>query len=289
MGVIMRIRGALLAFVLWLALVPGASADVLVLVQGYLGSAGSWHQSGVTQVLAAAGWRDGGHLSTSPRGVIAQRPRFEAKRRYYTMDLPTEAPVDVQSRVLAQYIAYLRRKFPSEKIFLAGHSAGGVVARYYMVRAISGGAKTAISGLITIASPHLGTDAAETGLAAGQSPLGMIAPFFGGGTINRSQQLYSELVIERPGTMLGWLNRQKHPKSAYISIIRRSGDSEIVPEWSQNMNRVAALRGRSKVIFTPPGHELRADDGRLIAGILHDLRSDIRARLQLPRHIRAGA
>ncbi len=285
----MKIRGALLGFILWLALAPGASADMLVLVQGYLGSAASWRESGVARVLEVSSWRDSGHLRASPRGVIAQGPHAAAGRRYYTIDLPTEAPVDAQSRILAQYVSYLRRKFPNEKIFLAGHSAGGVVARYYMVRAISGGAKTAISGLITIASPHLGTEAAETGLAAGQSPLGMIAPFFGGGTINRSQQLYSELVIERPGTMLGWLNRQRHPKAAYISIIRRNGNNDIVPEWSQDMNRVAALRGRSKIILTPPGHELRADDGRLIAGILRGLRSDIRARLQLPRYIRAGA
>jgi len=274
----MKLRAIALTFLLLLASGLSASADTLVLIQGYLGSAGSWRMSGVSAVLNAAHWRDGGHLSLGPRGVYRRGAGAPAAKRFYTLDLPTEAPVHVQAGILGQYLDYLKARHGGEKIFLAGHSAGGVVARYHLVRAGARRVKDAnIAALITIASPHLGADSAETGLAVGQSPLGMIAPLFGGGTINRSQQLYSELVRERPGTMLGWLNRQPHPALKYFSIVRRGGGNEIVPEWSQDMNRVVALKGRSKLTLTPPGHELRADDGRLIADILRDLLSDVRA------------
>ncbi len=283
----MKIRAVALATMLLLASGLGAAADTLLLVQGYLGSAASWRLSGVSAVLTASGWRDGGHLGLGPRGVFRQGPGPEAARRFYTLDLPTEAPVHVQAAILGQYLDYLAARHKGEKIFIAGHSAGGVVARYHLVRA---GAKRLrdenIAALITIASPHLGTGAAETGLAVGQSPLSLLTPLFGGETINRSQQLYSELVPERPGTMLGWLNRQPHPAIEYLSIVRRAGGDEFVPEWSQDMNRVAALRGRSKRVITPPGHALRADDGRLIAGFLRGLRAAVQAERR-PPHIRA--
>ena len=49
-------------------LVPssGASADTLVLVQGYLGSAGSWRASGIAPLLHQRGWVDAGHLYFAP-------------------------------------------------------------------------------------------------------------------------------------------------------------------------------------------------------------------------------
>ena len=284
----MSLRQIVFASLFILASTLGAAADSLVLVQGYLGDAGSWRLSGVAAVLNASGWRDGGHLSLGPAGIVRRGYGISAKRRFYTIDLPTEAPVPVQAAMLGRYLDDIAARHKGEKIFIAGHSAGGVVARYHLVRAGAGRIKAEnIAALITIASPHLGTDAAETGLAVGQSPLSMLTPLFGGGTINRSQQLYSELVRERPGTMLGWLNRQPHPAIKYISIVRRTGPNGIVPEWSQDMNRVVALRGRSRVILTPPGHALRADDGRLLAGVLRDFRTAIQANWQQP-HLKAG-
>jgi len=279
----MKLHRVVFAVLFLLTSGVAAMADSLVLVQGYLGDAGSWRLSGISAVLNASGWRDGGHLRLGPAGVFRQGYGALAKRRFYTIDLPTEAPVQVQSGMLGRYLDYVAARHKGEKIFIAGHSAGGVVARYHLVRA---GAKRVkgenIAALITIASPHLGTDAAETGLAVGQSPLSMFTPLFGGSTINRSQQLYSELVRERPGTMLGWLNRQPHPALKYVSIVRRGGLNDLVPQWSQDMNRVMALRGRSKLLITPPGHGLRADDGRLITGILREFRSAIQANWHQP-------
>ena len=81
---------------------------------------------------------------------------------------------------------------------------------------------------------------------------------------------------ERPGTFLYWLNHQPHPPARYISIVRSSdlswvGDL-VVPEWSQDLNRVYALRGRALTIPTSGGHGLEAEDGRRLMRILKHLR-----------------
>jgi hypothetical protein len=108
---------------------------------------------------------------------------------------------------------------------------------------------------------------------AGYSPLGWVAPLLGGGTLNRSQGLYYDLVRERPGSLLFWLNHQEHPASRYISIVREDdgllnfGDL-VVPAWSQDMNQVAALRGRARRIVTQGGHGLTRQDGELLLQIL---------------------
>ena len=157
---------------------------------------------------------------------------------------------------------------------MVGHSAGGVLARLYLVRQPDSG----VDALITIASPHLGTGSAELGAMAGQSPLAWVAPLLGGDTFNRSQSLFQDLVRERPGSLLFWLNRQPHPRARYIAIVRDDDSllglgEVIVPTWSQDMNNVYALRGWVRTITVPAGHNLEETDGRLLARILRYLQS----------------
>ena len=97
----------------------------------------------------------------------------------------------MQLQVLVPQVEYLRTHHPEERVFLAGHSAGGVLARLYMVTH----PKVPVAALITIASPHLGTGAAELGLMAGDSSLGFLAPLVAGSTLNRSAG-----AVCRPGT-----------------------------------------------------------------------------------------
>ncbi|MBL8564273.1 MAG: hypothetical protein JNM89_00985 [Hyphomicrobiaceae bacterium] len=263
-------RASLLGLAMLAGSALSAAADTLVLVQGYLGSAGSWRYSGIVPVLHSRGWQDGGHLFYGPDG----RPRSTlakttAANRLYTIDLPTEAPIPVQAAFLVSNLAYVAAQHPRERIAVVAHSAGGVVARYAAVvdRSVK------IDTLVTIATPHLGTAVAEVGSALSESPLGWVAPFFGAGTVNRSQVLYRELWRERPNSLLGWLNRQPHPAARYVSIVRATeptpgaGDS-IAPGWSQDMNAVPALAGRAERIISPGDHGLRIDDGALIADIL---------------------
>lgn len=262
------------AMVLFALSFPGTScAETLVFIQGYLGSADNWHESGVAKILVEAGWQDAGRLSLSPGGVHLRGPKTAARKRFFTLDLPTEAPLMVQADVLGRYLADLRRRYPESALILVGHSAGGVSARLHMVRE----PKAGVAALITLASPHLGTEMAELGLMAGQSPLAWVAPFLGGGTLNRSQALYHDLARQSPSNLLGWLNHQPHPPALYVSIVRRddtqglSLGNLIVPAWSQDMNRVFALRGRARTFTVRGTHRLRSDDGRWILQALNML------------------
>ena len=240
------------------------SADTLVLVQGYLGSAGSWRGSGIAAVLQQNAWCDAGHLSARPQGIVSWPIQPACNNRFYTIDLPTEAPIEYQISFLAAYLKTIRNTHKNQPLHIAGHSAGGVVARATMVAYPDLGIKT----LITIASPHRGTDRAETGLTLSNSPVGWFAPMMGAGTLNRSRVLYAQLVRERPGTYLGWLNHQPHPKARYVSIIRAVGDGW-VPTWSQDMNGVAALAGKSEVYPVAARHTLNGFDGLTILNILN--------------------
>lgn len=258
-----------LGYVFLLLIIPGvAMADVLLLLQGYRGDGSEWRYSGVSTELAAAGWQDGGHLWFGARGVQGNRPRGSGAR-FYTVALPSEAPLAVQAQALQGYVEHVSHAHEGEALWLVGYSVGGVVARYYMVQH----PQQVIRGLVTIATPHLGTDTAELGLAAGQSPLGWVTPMLGAGTLNRSQALYAELARERPGTLLFWLNRQPHPQALYVSLIRPdgswwgSGDS-VVPAWSQDMNHVQALRGRGRSVVVGGEHALNRADGRVLVELL---------------------
>lgn len=249
------------------------AAAAMVLVQGYLSDGQAWRQSGVVSALLEAGWVDGGHLVNGPQGIRRfGGSRTPAARRFYTVAFDSEAPLLVQERQFAPYINEIRSRHAGESLYLVGHSAGGVLARLYMVQH----PEVRISALITFASPHLGTASAEAGLLAGQSLLGWMAPLFGAEDLNRSQGLYYDLAREQNGNLLYWLNRQPHPPARYFAVVRREGGffgmgDLVVPPWSQDMNNVAALRGRAVTLRVDGPHNLLPADGRLLLDILMQL------------------
>lgn len=246
-----------------------ARADTMVLVQGYLGDAGSWRASGITHMLQQNGWHDGGHMVVTPNGMMEWHVTIGEKDRFYTITLPTEAPIPVQASFLAPYVQRIAAKHKDDKITLVGHSAGGVVARTMMVTFPA----LKIAQLVTIASPNRGTGKAETGLDIANSPIGFFGPMFGAGTLNRSRGLYSDLIRERPGTFLNWLNTRKHPKARYVAVVRTSrggyvGD-DVVPGWSQEMRGIFGLKGHKVKTFAAPGpHGLSIVDGATILQIV---------------------
>ncbi len=258
-----------------LLLLPGlAAAEAMVLLQGYLAYDDPWRSSGASMAMVRGGWQDGGQLFDTPDGVQRNGPPGKAARSFYTLALAVEAPLLVQARQLERFMAYVRARHEGESIYLVGHSAGGVVARLYMVQH----PKVRISALITIASPHLGTGTAEAGRMMGQSPLGWVAPLVGAETLNRSQGLYHDLMREQPGNLIFWLNRQPHPESRYISVVRKGGGlfgmgDMIVPEWSQNMNNVSTLRGAVVTIPVNADHSLTPADGQLLLDLLRRMHS----------------
>lgn len=265
-------RIARIALLLLLAgVASGSRSESIVLIPGYLGDGDNWRDSGVTPLLERSGWGDGGHLDVRQGWVQGRGGGSDRGRRFLTLTLDSQAPLLYQEAQLSAVLQLVQRRFPEEHMVLVGHSAGGVLGRLYMVRHPD----TPVRALITIASPHLGTDKAELGMMAGQSPLGLIAGLLGAETLNRSQGLYFDLAREYPGNLLYWLNRQPHPQAYYVSVVRTSnlplvGDA-LVPAESQDMNRVYALYGRAVRLESGGAHGLSQEDGELLVRILRRL------------------
>ncbi len=273
-----------LAALLYLALATPARAGLLVLVHGYAGDPSSWDRSGVTAALEARGYGRGGVLAAAPGGAVLQpAPGTGAAaggNTYYLAALPAQAPVMVQAAHLAAELALLRRLAPDLPLALAGHSAGGVVARSVLL----GGNPWRVSTLITIASPHLGTARALQGLDAVEAK-----PFFCPGPgidflknmvggpaydyLEHSRGLLLDLAPAAPGSFLDWLARQPHPDIRYVAVVRSGpawpGDI-LVPAWSQDLNHVPALHGAASVVHTTAAHGLVPADGALLADLLRD-------------------
>jgi pimeloyl-ACP methyl ester carboxylesterase len=251
-----------------------ARADVLLLVHGYLGGAHSWDSSGITTILQQRDWQRAGTYLADPVGVrLIPAAGTQARRKFYSADLASEAPIRIQVMQLQAILGAIEQAHPGEPLIIVGHSAGGVVARTALV--LGGGQN--VKSLITIASPHLGTVRAEQALDATDIPFpfSMVADFFGGETYDiakRSSSLYLDLVRPFPGTFLYWLNAQPHPDIKYISVVRGQtgagwGDY-VVPGYSQDMNNVAALRGKASLVTIPVRHELAPADGSVILDML---------------------
>jgi len=253
-------------------------ADVLLLVHGYLGGAYSWDESGVTAVLQQHDWQRAGVYVAGPGGAqLIPAAGIQARHKLYAVDLPSEAPVLLQVYQLHEILRAISRMHKDEPVILVGHSAGGVVARAALVQ----GKYDNVKALITIASPHLGTSRAEQALDATDIPfpISMVTDFFGGGayhTAMRSRGLYVDLVRPQPGTLLYWLNAQAHPDIKYFSIVRGESPAGwgdyIVPTYSQDMNNVVALRGRSSLVNVPVSHGLEPVDGATIVQLLSGLK-----------------
>jgi pimeloyl-ACP methyl ester carboxylesterase len=259
-------------------LVQPVRADVLVLVHGYMSDAGSWDANGVNQVLAANGWQPAGVLTAVPGAVPPPLVRPVSANKVYSVSLPAEAPLQVQAMYLAAQVGVVRQWYPDERLAVAGHSAGGVVARMLVV----GGNPYRIDTLISIASPNLGTGRAAQGLdVVDFNPffcpgpgLEFLKSVFGGAEydyLEHSRGALIDLLPAESGNLLAWLNQQPHADINYYAIVRGSPDApgdSIVPAYSQDMNNVPALRGRVNTLFTLAGHGLNPQDGQLLANLL---------------------
>ncbi|MGB5452399.1 MAG: alpha/beta fold hydrolase [Sedimenticolaceae bacterium] len=268
----------LIAF-LGLLAVKSASADVLVLVHGYLGTAQSWAESGVLDRLHKRGYRQVGIYGFGPGGLLYQSlGKADTPMPLYAVNLPSQAPVVIQADWLAAYLREIQRRHPGQAINLVAHSAGGVVARMALVR--HGG--LGVSHLITIATPHFGTGRAIEALNATNN--GGIFGFAKSwltrratgdalyATLQHSRGVLLDLTPPVPGNLLFWLNRQPHPDIEYTSIMRvgtfyMPGD-QVVPPLSQDLNLAPALAGRVRTYSMAEGHLLTPLDGELIGNLL---------------------
>lgn len=270
-----KLSGILL-FVL-LTITGSAKADVLLLVHGYQGSVFSWEQSGVSGVLQQFGWKRAAVLVGAPQGLIPFPLKWkDADNKVINLQLNSEAPLSGQANVFTTALRWVNDHYPSEKIIIAGHSLGGVVARLSMVRS---GAPN-VKALITIASPHLGTVLAHRALDEIDDPfpINKIKEFFAGNDYDmllRSRGLLNDIVPAVPGKLLHWLNTRQHPPIKYFSVVRSSvngvlGDP-IVPGFSQDMANVPAIGTNSTRLIQGFTHNLSVLDGYALVNILEQL------------------
>jgi len=268
----MKLTQTLLSLLLFLSM--PVYADVMLLIHGYLGDADSWEKSGINNELDQHGWSRAGMFRGSPLGPqLFVTAHDGAKNLVYVATLPSEAPVMVQADVLKNIIDIIRQYHKNDDIILVGHSAGGVVARMAMIRH----QLKHIKALITIASPHIGTGRADQALdvTANHGPFNLVKSFVGGSeydALRHSRGLMYDLRYPEPGNMLYWLNSQPHPDIKYASIIRSDNNGAtgdyFVPGFSQNMNNVLALQGRSSTYITPTDHFLKPQDATTILSII---------------------
>lgn len=251
-------------------------ADIMVLVHGYLGDAYSWEKSGINEELHQLGWARAGMFKGSPSGPqLFVTDDSNTTNKVYVATLPSEAPIAVQADVLNNILNIIRSRHKNEKIILVGHSAGGVVSRLLLVRH----QPSDVKALITIASPHIGTGRADQALdiTRNHGPFNMVKRFVGGDdyrALEHSRGLMIDLRHPQPGNLLYWLNSQPHPDIHYASIIRLNNDGHTgdyyVPGFSQNMNNIPALYGRSATQTTPTNHFLKRQDANTIVNIIQN-------------------
>ena len=265
-----------LIILMFSTLFSSVRADVLVLIHGWAANAETWVHSGVLPVLQAKGWSNAGIVTATPEGGILyyEGDKTLNSNKVYRVHLPADAPLQIQAAHLYSELLFIANRHAKDKITLAGHSAGGVVSRLVLI----GPNAPRVDALIAIASPNLGTDRAVQGLDIVHD-----RPFFcpgpgiaflkdtlGGDSyqyLKHSQGALVDLTPATPGTLIGWLNQQPHPSIAYHSIVRRSGD-ELVPAFSQDLNQVTQLSGKSKLYLTDASHSLSPADGHLLLKIL---------------------
>ncbi len=263
-----------LFFVSLLTLSTASYAETVVLVHGYLSNSNDWKETKVTQPLQQAGWDYGGNYTHTKTAQfdIATPPLEQVKakgKKYFTVDLPADAPIETQAYVLGFYLKHLYEQ-RKEPLVLIGHSAGGVVARAWLTMPQAQPTKA----LITIASPHLGTPLADLAALSVKTPLNEAVRILGLKNFRKSKAVFSDLQKEKQGNFLYWLNRQQHPDIRYVSVIRRQKTGllkkfdYVVPRKSQDMNNVWAIRGHSAVLLTEGDHYLSETDGTYIKDLL---------------------
>jgi len=228
----------------------------------------TWRNDGVTVALQKNNWIDGGALNINQYSVQKYPNTINPINRnvFYTVELPWTRPIEQQSQILSTYLRSIS-VIRQQPLTLVGHSLGGIVARHYLVN----NAMTPIDALITIASPHLGSPIAKLAKLATKTPIDDLAKSAGHKALKNSKQLLSELKPEKTNSFLYRLNHQPHPNIFYLSIIRKNGKTVpgkfdyVVPPYSQNMNNILALKGKSALFLTNKGHGLTELDGWIIA------------------------
>jgi pimeloyl-ACP methyl ester carboxylesterase len=143
------------------------------------------------------------------------------------------------ARQLGWFVDQVRAATGAAEVDIVGHSMGGVVARYYLA---FGGGDAAIHHLVTLGSPHSGTDVSG----------------FGVGHPTRELVLGSKLVQRLAATA--------PPEHARVTTILSRGDA-LVPAASQ-----PEIAGAERIVFDDLGHVALLGSRRVARTIIERLR-----------------
>jgi len=270
----------ILSALLLTGLINTASADVLVLIHGYMGSPASWEESRINDLLERHGWQRGGVIVPDTREYfpdpIHRLSSDRAKNISYVIDMPWMRPLDEQADYLDIAMQRVFKMRPDEEITLIGHSAGALAARLWLVQHH----QASVVRLISIAAPNLGTPRAIDALDLTDpvfGPIDAVRNMFGGrlyNTVRHSRDLVYDFTPPSRSNpnILYWLNQQPHPDIEYISVVRedrRGHDKDwLITANSQDLNNVPALRGKAKSYIVSQDHPLNREDGHLLTSIL---------------------
>ncbi len=269
-----------LSTMLLACLINTASADVLVLIHGYMGSPDSWEKSRVNDLLEHHGWQRGGIIVPDTREYfpdpIHKLSSDRSDNISYVVDMPWMQPLDEQAIYLDVAMQRVFKMRPNEDITLVGHSAGALAARLWLVQHHN----PSVVRLISIAAPNLGTPRAIDALDLTDpifGPIDAVRNMFGGdlyNTVRHSRDLVYDFTPPSRSNpnVLYWLNQQPHPDIEYVSVVRedrRGYDKDwLITANSQDLNNVPALRGKSRSYIVSQNHNLSREDGHLLASIL---------------------
>ena len=251
-----------------------AKADILLLVHGFQSDMLTWQRAGIITILEKHGWVKTDYLMATPEGIVPlHTPEKIPEKKIVSLQLPSDIQLRVQANMFTAALHYLADQYPDDKVIIVGHSLGGLTARLSLVK----NGVFQVKALITIASPHLGTNLAMIGMHElnDNFMVKMVKRMFGGGQyqmLERSAPVIYDILPEQPGNMLYALNRQPHPNIKYTSVVRTYKNGQlgdpIVPGYSQDMHSVAAIRRASTRIIQGSKHELTAQDAYSILNAL---------------------
>lgn len=143
------------------------------------------------------------------------------------------------ARQLAWFVEHVQAMTGSPQVDIIGHSMGGVVARYYVTL---GGGDGAVHRLITIGSPHGGTDVSRIGI----------------GHANRELFIGSKLVTR--------LAAAPRPQLTRLTTILSHSDA-LVPASHQ-----AEIPGAERIVFDDLGHVAMLGSRRVAREIIARLK-----------------
>lgn len=143
---------------------------------------------------------------------------------------------------LGEYVEEVRAATGAATVDVIGHSMGGVVGRYY-VTLLGGDGK--VANLVTLGSPHAGTDVSGIGIGAPAKEL-----FFN-------------------STMVQRLEAAPRPKRTRMTVIWSRSDA-LVPGASR-----ARIGGVDEVLFDDLGHLTLLTDRRVADAVIARLRASV--------------